>query len=213
MPKTKKSNSKRKTFIHRFDPTSKKGLLALFLLSFVLVGGAYGVYTTFAASDPLSSIRTQVKISSVKAADEEAYTGTVNCISVKADTGYGPLSNCIQLHADGKRARPGLYSTTSKTFFPSGTVWLYKTATGSAFTDTNFILPATKCNNLDNYFVGSVSLTGYGTARFGHIYRMISVREGVGFRNVWQVKFAYMNDKGNCSPTISTWMNASAWNN
>lgn len=50
---TKKKQSKLRKFIGIFNPTTRKGYMALFVLLFAIFGGGYMLYQSFAASAPV----------------------------------------------------------------------------------------------------------------------------------------------------------------
>ncbi len=203
--KKSKSNSRLKRLIHSFDPTSKKGMLALFLVSFVVVGGGYAAYKTFAATYPPDKFTDFVSIDQqIKASD--GVSGPVQCRSVAAKTGYGSLANCMQFK--DSQGRTGLYSLDLRTFSPSGS-W-QKIA---ELKNTWAHVP--KCKNMDNYFGGSINAysTAYGPTLYGQIYRLFSYKDGTKITSVWQVKWANLNlINGNCYPSGS-WYNALSWDN
>lgn len=185
-----KSKKKAKSAFSRF---SKQQLIVagIFILGF----GGFGVWKlafSSAATPPPYNMTTIKYVNYAKTPD--SVRGMMICVSVYGQTGYGPLSNCIQQNPKStSQYRTGLYSPITQTFNPT-----------SGWFKSNNVNKQTQCANMNYQFRGTNPLaTAYGPTQYGQIYRY--------YGGKWQIKWSNKNlINGNCYPS-GDWMNASAW--
>jgi len=186
--KSRKASGKLSKVLRAFNPRSFRGGMALFALVFAFTGGGYMLYRSFAASLPPSNLRNGVSFW-VTATD--GYYGSMSCVTVSAQTAYGPVVRCSQTR-NWSEGRVGFYSPLTNKFSPD-TGWMKESKNGA--------WPWGTCKNMGYYFIGvDVYDTAYGGVLFGQIYRYAN--------NRWEIKWANMSSiTRNCS-TTGNWSKA-----